>query len=81
MRNPWPVPAPCRTFRPEQAAWKHQVHPVAVEAGEDPMEAARAIHADDGRSLGIFYAASLPVWQPAGKTGGSLQQIERELEV
>jgi len=74
------VLSPCRTFRPEQMEWKRQVHPLEVEAGEDPVEAARAIHADDGRSLGIFYAASLPILRPEGGNGGSLQQIEREFE-
>jgi len=74
------VLSPCRTFRPEQMAWKHQVHPVDVESYEDPMEAARAIHADDGRTLGIFHTASLPVWQPRGETGGDIPQIEQEFE-
>lgn len=42
------VLSPCKTFRPEQMEWKHQVHLKATEATDDPVLAAQHIHADDG---------------------------------
>ena len=58
------VLSPCQTFRPEQRRWKEQVDAFADHATDDPVEAARRIHADDGMSLGLIYAQRLPVWQP-----------------
>lgn len=68
----------CTTFRPEHRAWKTQVHACESEAMDDPIEASRCIHADDGMTLGIFYRNPHAVWQPANEEKGSLAQIEKE---
>ena len=49
------VLSPCVTYRPEEKAWKQQVHAAGVEPTADPVEAARRLFADDGLSTGIFY--------------------------
>lgn len=75
------VLSPCVTFRPEQRSWKTEVHPFPADAGHDPVEAGRRIHADDGMGLGIIHAESLPVWPPRQGTRSSLAAIEQEFLV
>jgi 2-oxoglutarate ferredoxin oxidoreductase subunit beta len=75
------VLSPCVTFRPEQRAWKHEVHPFAAGTGADPVEAARQLQADDGLGLGIFYQQQVPVWPQREKPSGSLAELEREFPV
>lgn len=75
------VLSPCPTFRPEQRAWKQQVHPCDLETTDNPIDAARCIQSDDGRSIGIFYTESLPVWRPEKTPRHSLSQIEGEFLV
>ncbi len=70
------VLSPCQTFRPEQRAWKQQVHPCSLGTAEDPARAAELIHRDDGMALGVLYAQQLPVWQPKLTQRTSLATIE-----
>ena len=58
------VLSPCPTFCPEQKNWKQIVKGFAYGPTNDPEEAARRVHADDGFSTGIIFKASQPVWQP-----------------
>ena len=71
--------SPCPTFRPEQMQWKKQVRGFENDATDDPAEAARRIHWDDGMSTGIIFRRDYPVFQPGGKgDGGDLRRIEEE---
>lgn len=72
------VLSPCITFRPDQRSWKTEVHAFAAEPFNEPVEAARQIHADDGLGLGIFYTELLPVWPPHYRPSGSLDELEQE---
>lgn len=72
------VLSPCQTYQPEQKEWKHLVHESEEQATDDPIEAARRIQADDGMSLGIIYAQSLPTWLPPHLSQASLPEIEAE---
>jgi 2-oxoglutarate ferredoxin oxidoreductase subunit beta len=77
--------SPCPTFRPEQMEWKRHVRGFEAEPTDDPAEAARRIHADDGMSTGIIYRSAYPHFQPGGEGAGStadcLASIERELAI
>lgn len=75
------VLSPCVTFRPEQRAWKDEVHPGAGEGTADAVEAARQLQADDGLGLGVFYRAELPIWPRREPSSGSLAELEREFPV
>ena len=72
------VLSPCQTYQPEQKEWKHLVHESEEQATDDPIEAARRIQADDGMSLGVIYAQSLPTWLPPHLSQASLPEIEAE---
>ena len=72
------VLSPCQTYQPEQKEWKHLVHESEEQATDDPIEAARHIQADDGMSLGVIYAQSLPTWLPPHLSQASLPEIEAE---
>ncbi len=75
------VLSPCQTYQPEQKEWKHLVHESEEEATDDPIEAARRIQADDGMSLGVIYAQSLPTWLPPHLSQASLPEIEAEFHL
>ena len=75
------VLSPCQTYQPEQKEWKHLVHEHAAEVTADPIEAARRIQADDGMSLGVIYAQSLPTWLPPHLSQASLPEIEAEFHL
>ena len=75
------VLSPCQTYQPEQKEWKHLVHESEEAATDDPIEAARRIQADDGMSLGIIYAQSLPTWLPPHLSQASLPEIEAEFHL
>jgi len=75
------VLSPCLTFRPEQRGWKQEVHAFVEGPSDDPVAAARNLHADDGMGLGIIYAEQLPVWQPQPAPSGSLASLEEEFLV
>ena len=71
------VLSPCRTFRPEQQAWKDQVHPCRLEPTHDAAHAAALIQRDDGMATGLLYAEELPVYSPMGHAEpGALDAIE-----
>jgi 2-oxoglutarate ferredoxin oxidoreductase subunit beta len=72
------VLSPCVTFRPDQRSWKTQVHAFAAGPFNEPVEAARQIHADDGLGLGVLFSERLPVWPPVQEPSGSLPELERE---
>jgi len=71
------VLSPCQTFRPEQRAWKEQVHDCEA-AGEEPLQAARCIQQDDGLTLGVLYRHPMSVWQPSQQPRVDLAQLEQE---
>jgi len=77
--------SPCPTFRPEQMDWKRMVRGFEQEATNDPMEAARRIHSDDGMSTGIIYRSDYPALQPGngevGDPGATLDAIESEFRI
>jgi 2-oxoglutarate ferredoxin oxidoreductase subunit beta len=75
------VLSPCLTFRPEQRAWKAEAHAFTAETSDEPVEAARRLHADDGMGLGVVYAERLPVWPPRHEPTTSLTMLEKELLV
>jgi 2-oxoglutarate ferredoxin oxidoreductase subunit beta len=75
------VLSPCQTFRPEQKEWKTLVHPGESPHATSDVEAAARIHADDGLSLGVIYAESLPVWQPRAETSATLAELEEGFRV
>lgn len=73
--------SPCPTFRPEQMEWKRQVRAFADETTDDPVEAARRIHSDDGMSLGIIYRREAPVFQPGAPAQDPAPAIESEFRL
>ncbi|MCF7983364.1 MAG: 2-oxoacid:ferredoxin oxidoreductase subunit beta [Thiohalocapsa sp.] len=76
------VLSPCQTFRPEQRAWKQQVHPCRMQPTHDAAHAAELIQRDDGMALGVLYSEQIPVHAPGtGPTAAreALAGIEREL--
>ena len=75
------VLSPCQTFRPEQKQWKAQVHAFADGPTEDPVDAARRIHADDGMAVGLIYSQHLPVWQPLSESAITVATLEEEFRV
>ena len=71
------VLSPCVTYRPEEKAWKQQVHAAEREPTTDPAEAARRLFADDGLSTGIFYRGHPPSYPAAAHpTSHDLTAIE-----
>jgi 2-oxoglutarate ferredoxin oxidoreductase subunit beta len=69
----------CVTYRPDQKQWKDEVHAEDESLPTDnPVKAAMAIQADDGKSTGVLYAKSFPVWQPENRKDSSLGDIEKE---
>lgn len=79
------VLSPCVTYRPEERAWKLDVHPAAEPATDDAALAAQRLMADDGLTTGIFYIGGRPAYRGtatasplSGEGSGELGQIERE---
>jgi 2-oxoglutarate ferredoxin oxidoreductase subunit beta len=56
------VLSPCITFRPEEAAWKHDVHPIEIEPTHDAIETARRLAGDDGITTGVFFIGDRPLY-------------------
>ena len=73
--------SPCTTYRPDQNDWKKIVRPFELEATDDPVEAAKRIHADDGMSSGLLYQTRIPVWQPERKVSTQIDQLELGFQV
>ncbi len=57
--------SPCVTFRPDEKAWKDQVHPAPVTETSDQGKAARRLMTDDGFNIGILYRGTRTPYQPA----------------
>lgn len=76
------VLSPCITFRPEQRAWKEQVHPAPVAYTDDPGRAARRLMTDDGFNIGILYKGTRAVYAggPAAATHG-VADLEKAFEL
>ncbi|MCG7914360.1 MAG: 2-oxoacid:ferredoxin oxidoreductase subunit beta [Candidatus Thiodiazotropha weberae] len=69
----------CVTFRPDQKAWKEQVHPFINDVPtEDRIKAAQIIQADDGLATGVIYATPIPVWQPENIKSREVAELEEE---
>jgi len=75
------VLSPCQTFRPEQKAWKQQVHACQMPPTHDAARAAELIQRDDGMALGVLYAQSLPVYHAALRDAVGLDRIEEEFQL
>ncbi|MGB1109669.1 MAG: 2-oxoacid:ferredoxin oxidoreductase subunit beta [Gammaproteobacteria bacterium] len=66
------VLSPCPTFRPDSTDWKQIVREGDWGPTNDPAEAARRVHADDGFSQGLIYQTDAPAWKPV--TGGDARK-------
>ena len=74
--------SPCVTFRPDEKAWKEQVHAAPVAETADQGKAARRLMTDDGFNLGILYRGSRTPYQPAaGATNVDLSELEKDFEL
>jgi 2-oxoglutarate ferredoxin oxidoreductase subunit beta len=73
------VLSPCQTFRPEQRAWKEQVHPYEAQS-EDLLQTTRGLQMDDGLTLGILYRHPMSVWQPSQQPQTDLARLEAEFQ-
>jgi 2-oxoglutarate ferredoxin oxidoreductase subunit beta len=68
------VLSPCRTFRPEQQAWKQLVHGCELGPAHDAAEAAELIQRDDGLGLGVLFEQKIPVYT-AGVTADAADTL------
>jgi 2-oxoglutarate ferredoxin oxidoreductase subunit beta len=68
------VLSPCRTFRPEQQAWKQLVHGCELGPAHDAAEAAELIQRDDGLGLGVLFEQEIPVYT-AGVTADAADTL------
>jgi 2-oxoglutarate ferredoxin oxidoreductase subunit beta len=74
--------SPCVTFRPDEKAWKDQVHPAPVTETSDQGKAARRLMTDDGFNIGILYRGTRTPYQPAaGATNIDLSELEKDFEL
>ena len=74
--------SPCVTFRPDEKAWKDQVHAAPVTETSDQGKAARRLMTDDGFNLGILYRGTRTPYQPtAGKSDIDLSELEKDFEL
>lgn len=74
--------SPCVTFRPDERAWKDQVHVASVPETDDPARAARRIMTDDGMNTGILYRGSRePYFASVSDEVGDLSPLERAFEI
>lgn len=69
--------SPCVTFRPDQRAWKTNVHPAPVTPTADAAQAARRVMTDDGFNIGILYRGSREKYR---QTVGPNPRHERNLD-
>ncbi|HQR73953.1 MAG TPA: 2-oxoacid:ferredoxin oxidoreductase subunit beta [Sulfurovum sp.] len=75
------IKSPCVTFRPEEKEWSKTMRKMNVVPTDDVVEAARKIHSSDGLDTGIFYQATLPVFEPHSTKGKTVLDFEKEFEV
>jgi 2-oxoglutarate ferredoxin oxidoreductase subunit beta len=74
--------SPCVTFRPDERAWKEQVHPAPVTATSNPGKAARRIMTDDGFNIGILYRGErAPYRSKIGNPSFDLDDLVRDFEL
>jgi 2-oxoglutarate ferredoxin oxidoreductase subunit beta len=74
--------SPCVTFRPDEKAWKDQVHPAPVGPTADQGKAARRLMTDDGFNIGILYRGNRTPFQPAvGASDTDLSELEKDFEL
>lgn len=75
------IKSPCVTFRPEEKEWSKTMRRMNIEPTDDALEAVKVIHASDGLDTGIFYQASLPIYQPSFTEEKTIVDFEKEFEV
>ena len=75
------IKSPCVTFRPEEKEWSKTMRKMNVVPTDDVVEAARKIHSSDGLDTGIFYQATLPVFEPHSTKEKMISDFEKEFEV
>ncbi|MCB1312601.1 MAG: 2-oxoacid:ferredoxin oxidoreductase subunit beta [Sedimentitalea sp.] len=74
--------SPCVTFRPDEKAWKDQVHVASVPETDDPARAARRIMTDDGMNTGILYRGPrAPYHASVSDREVDLAPLERAFEI
>jgi 2-oxoglutarate ferredoxin oxidoreductase subunit beta len=74
--------SPCVTFRPDERAWKDQVHPAPVAATNDAGKAARRLMTDDGFNLGILYRGNRAPFQASVMAKDvDLAELEKDFEL
>ncbi len=74
--------SPCVTFRPDEKAWKDQVHVASVPETDDPARAARRIMTDDGMNTGILYRGPrAPYHASVSDREVDLTSLERAFEI
>lgn len=75
------IKSPCVTFRPEEKEWRKTMRKMNIEPTDDIVEASGKIHSSDGLDTGIFYQATLPVFEPLGSKEKTVADFEKEFEV
>jgi len=74
--------SPCVTFRPDQRAWKKQVHPSPVTPTTDAAQAARRVMTDDGFNIGVLYKGDRePYRQTVSHSARSERNINEEFQL
>jgi len=74
--------SPCVTFRPDEKAWKDDVHPAPVEVTDDPARAARRLMTDDGFNVGTLYRGKRRPYEPmSSDTRVKIEDLEKEFEL
>lgn len=75
------IKSPCVTFRPEEKEWSKTMRKMNMVPTDDVVEAAGKIHSSDGLDTGIFYQATLPVFEPHSTKEQMISDFEKEFEV
>lgn len=75
------IKSPCVTFRPEEKEWSKTMRKMNIVPTDDVVEAAGKIHGSDGLDTGIFYQATLPVFEPHSSKEKTVLDFEKEFEV
>ena len=74
--------SPCVTFRPDEKAWKDDVHDASVEVTDDPARAARRLMTDDGFNIGTLYRGNRRPYKPnTCDERVSVKDLEKEFEL
>jgi len=75
------IKSPCVSFRPEEKEWSKTMRKMNIVPTDDVVEAAGKIHGSDGLDTGIFYQATLPVFEPHSSKEKTVLDFEKEFEV